>query len=302
VRYTYRYRSFFWPAVLILAGIIALLVNLGKISSDRLLLLFDLWPVILIVIGLEIVLRRTWQGAQAELAGAVIVVVAIAGSIGYVALAPNAAEHSADFSGTNPGGVPKASLEIDVAAATITISGGLQDKLYTAHITYTGEVPQAAQDGTAVTISQQGEHNVPIFRSEKFTMDVRLSSSVTWDVTVNSAATTDHLNFSGVHVTSLSLNTAASHDDVTLGPPMGIVPVTFDGAAMTVEVHRPTGTPVSIAVSGAGITLNADGQHHSAVGDLNYNTPDFAGAQDAYKIEINGAACTVTLDKTKASD
>jgi uncharacterized membrane protein len=53
-----NYRSFFWPVVLILAGILALLVNAGIISTDRLSLLEDLWPVILIVIGLELLARR----------------------------------------------------------------------------------------------------------------------------------------------------------------------------------------------------------------------------------------------------
>jgi len=46
-----RYRSYFWPAVLILIGLVALLVNAGVISTDRLALLANLWPVILIVIG-----------------------------------------------------------------------------------------------------------------------------------------------------------------------------------------------------------------------------------------------------------
>jgi hypothetical protein len=301
MRYTYRYQSFFWPAVLILAGVIALLANTGRISSDRLVLLFDLWPVILIVIGLEIVIRRMWHGAQADLAGGLIALVAIVGSVGYVALAPNAGTHTLDTSATMSSGLAKASLEIDVAAATINMSGAsLEDKLYTAHIEYSGQRPTATESSGAVTISQAENHNVPIFRSEKFTLDVRLNTSVPWNITINSAATTDKLNFGGVHVASVSLNTAASHDDLTLGPPSGVVPVTFNGAAMTVSVHRPSGTPVSIVVDGAGITLNADGQHKSAVGEITYQTPDFAGAQDAYKVEINGAACTVTLDKTSA--
>ncbi len=40
-----RYRSFFWPAVLILVGVVALLVNTGQIALDRLVLLTDLWPL-----------------------------------------------------------------------------------------------------------------------------------------------------------------------------------------------------------------------------------------------------------------
>ena len=129
-------------------------------------------------------------------------------------------------------------------------------------------------------------------------MTVRLNSSLRWRVTMNSAASTDHLDFSAIKLSGVDLNTAAGHDDVTLGPPTGIVPVTFNGAAMTVNVHRAAGIPVSIAVSGAGISLNADGQHRSGLGELNYSTSDFGGAQDAYRIEVDGAACAVTLDRT----
>src|SRR5215472_7931172 len=149
-----RYRSFFWPAVLILAGVVALLVNIGAISGDRLYLLFDLWP--LIVIGLEIILRRTWQGAQADLAGALIVVLAIAGSIGYLALSPNPAVHRQDVSFEITSGLEKASLEIDAAAATVNISGGgdLGNKLFAAHYTYTGQGPTTADSNGEVTIAQ----------------------------------------------------------------------------------------------------------------------------------------------------
>ncbi len=57
-----RYRSYFWPAVLILVGIFALMVNSGVISTERLNLLADLWPVVLIVIGLELLARRAVPG------------------------------------------------------------------------------------------------------------------------------------------------------------------------------------------------------------------------------------------------
>ncbi|HKW08640.1 MAG TPA: DUF5668 domain-containing protein [Candidatus Dormibacteraeota bacterium] len=297
-----RYRSFFWPAVLILAGLIALLVNTGVISTDRLYLLFDLWPVILVVIGLEIIVRRTWQGAQADLAGALIVILAIAGSVAYVALAPSGGEHTVDLSVSSFSGIDKGSMSIDAGVANIDISGGdLGDELFTAHVTYTGPQPTMVSSNGDVTISQ-GPRNSPALQSQRLTMTVRLNEILDWRVTINSAATTDHLDFSAIKLSAVDLNTAAGHDDLTLGSPTGIVPVTFNGAAMTVNVHRASGIPVSIAVNGAGITLNADGVHRTAIGELNYETSDFAGAKDAYKIEVDGAACTVTLDSTHASD
>ena len=76
-----RNRSFFWPAVLILIGVVALLVNSGLISNDRLGLLADLWPVVLIVIGLEIIVRRGVQGSAGNVAAALIVLLAAGGTI-----------------------------------------------------------------------------------------------------------------------------------------------------------------------------------------------------------------------------
>ena len=75
------YRGVFWPAVLILVGVVALLANAGLISTDRLSLFADMWPLILIVIGLEMIARRRLQGAAADLAAVLIVVIAAGGTL-----------------------------------------------------------------------------------------------------------------------------------------------------------------------------------------------------------------------------
>src|SRR4029077_20176509 len=83
------YRSLFWPAVLILVGVFALLVNAGFVPVERLDRLADLWPLILVVIGLELVVRRSLPRAAAEIAAALIVLLAIGGAAAYVALGPS---------------------------------------------------------------------------------------------------------------------------------------------------------------------------------------------------------------------
>src|ERR1700674_3190281 len=83
-----RNRNLFWPSVLILIGVIALLINSGAISADRLYRLGDLWPLVLIVIGLEILARRALHGAMADLAAVLIILVAAGGAVAYVAVGP----------------------------------------------------------------------------------------------------------------------------------------------------------------------------------------------------------------------
>src|SRR4029077_5572616 len=139
-----RYRSFFWPVVLIAIGVIALLAELDVISSDRLYRLADLWPLILIVIGLELILRRTLHGPWVDVATILIVLIAAGGAILYVSLGPAipGGTHSFDASG-QIGSSNSETLQVDVGNVNMTVSGdgSLGSDLYRAHIQYTGPKP-----------------------------------------------------------------------------------------------------------------------------------------------------------------
>ena len=53
-----RYRSLFWPMVLIGVGVVWLLGNIGVIRPASLGVLVSFWPLILIFIGLDILFGR----------------------------------------------------------------------------------------------------------------------------------------------------------------------------------------------------------------------------------------------------
>ncbi len=299
-----RYRSFFWPAVLILAGVVALLVNTGQLSVDRIYQLLNLWPVVLIVIGLELIVRRSMHGPAGEVAAALIVLVAVVGAVAYVTLTPNpAATSSRDYSG-QVGGLSQATVEIDVGAATIAISGsgGLGSDLYRAHIEYSGATPQVTFDRTS-TVLKIDQPNSGVFglQSRKFALTLQLNQDVVWNITENSGATNDTWRLASTHVLGITVNTGASRDEITLGPPPAIVPVEINGGALTVRLHRPSGTAASVTVSGGASSLIADGRNMHAIGDISYESSDFPGAATGYRIHVNGGACNVSLDTSAAS-
>ena len=297
---TYRYRSFFWPAVLILVGVIALLANTGAISTDRLYQLLDLWPLILVVIGLELIIRRGMPGVAGDVAAALIVLLAIGAAAAYLVVAPNPSTTKTFDASSQVSGIAQGNLEIDAGAATITVkgSGSMGTDLYRAHIEYSGNKPEVTLDSSNgnLKIAQANTDSLTFFRERRFTLDLTLNTDIPWTIVENSGATTDTLDFTGLQVGSIELSTGASRDDITLGSASGIVPVTVNGGALTVNVHRPSGIAASVNVSGGAVSLNADGKQSHAIGHLSYSTPDFAGANDAYRIEVNGGACTVTLD------
>lgn len=296
-----RYRSFIWPAILILAGVIALLVNTGAISTERLFLLVNLWPLILIVIGIEIIVRRGLHGASADAAAALVAILAVVAAGVYVAVGPApSATNKIDFS--EPlGQLHQASLELNFGSSKITVSDGtdLGSRLFQAHV----EAPNPGLDWKfeqstgALTVSHHT--NFPFsFQNGHVTANVQLNPDVTWTITENTGASTDTINLPQTKVGAITINTGASREDLTLGSPSGIVPVEVNGGALTVRVHRPSGAEASVAVSGGAVSLNADGSAQHAIGDLNFHTSGFSGASDGYRIRVNGGACTVTLDRT----
>jgi Domain of unknown function (DUF5668) len=298
-----RYRSFFWPAVLILIGVFALLVNSGVITTDRLSLLADLWPVILIVIGLELLSRRALPGQSGDVAAVLIVLLAAGGAVAYVALAPNpGTTHTLDYSAA-VGNLDHASLEVDAGSANITVGGTkavvLGSDLYHAHITYSGPKPDVSFDRSNGRLQISQSNSALAFRISRFTLDLQISSNVQWKITSNGGASTETFNLGNVPVGSLDINTGASREDITLGLPTGIVPITINGGALTVHLYRPPGTGAAVAVSGGAVSLDFDGRQHHAIGNVQDSTGSGA---DMYRVEVNGGACTVTMDTHPPSD
>lgn len=299
MRSTYRYRSFFWPAVLILVGVVALLVNTGQIPADRLLNLFYLWPLILIVVGLELIVRRSLHGVAGDMAAALIIVVAILGATAYVVAEPQTAATQTIDSSAELGGISAGSLEIDAGAAQVTVSstGDLGTNLYKAHIDYSGPATKVTLDRSTGTLKIAQQSSFFGYPSQHFVLDLQLNSSIPWRIEQNTGAATDTYQLGNAQIRGVSLNTGASRDDITLGPTDSSVPIEINGGALTVNVHRPSGVPTSVEVSGGAVTLNVDGQVQHTVGSARYE-PRNPGGGPGYSIRVNGGACTVTVDST----
>ena len=295
-----RYRGLIWPAVLILIGAVALLVNTNLISADRLYRLGDLWPLLLIVIGLVLLVTRMPVSANASaVAAALILLVAIGGSIAYVAAGPSVPTGTQTLDTTAPGGnLDHGSVDITVGGATLKITGtDLGGALFRSHIEYQGPAPDVSVERSTGHIEISQNSGFHIFGPQRLTLDLKLSSSVQWTIAVHSGAADNTYDFTKLQLTSLEDATGASREDISLGSPKGNVPVTINGGALTVHLHRPNNTAANVNVSGGAVSLDFDGHQQRAVGSVSAGVSE---ASDIFSIRINGGACTVTMDTNSA--
>ena len=298
-----RARAYVWPAILIAVGLLALLVNLGAIPTDRLYRIADLWPLLLIILGLELLINRARLPSTIDVTASVLVVVlAVVGAAAYVALGPPISSSTRTMTASAPAGdLTQATLEVDVGASTLHVVGStsLGNDLFQTQITYSGPQPSVSLDQNSgrVVVSQNGRFGY--FGRESIDVSIQLNAAVAWTFAIHSGASRDTYDLSNVNLAGLEIATGASTDEITLPQPHGIVPVRINGGALSVRLHRPNGAAASVKVSGGAVSLSFDGDRSSAIGAVSHST---AEAADMLNVSVNGGTCNVSMDQVSGPD
>ncbi len=185
---------------------------------------------------------------------------------------------------------------MDVGAATLHVQGStsmVQD-LVQAQITYTSPTPTVTVDRATgrVVIAQRSDFAF-LGRRSSIDLLVELNTAIRWHFLTRSGASTDTYDLPNVDVAGIEIDTGGSTETMSLGFPTGFVPVSINGGALTVHLHRDSRSSASVKVSGGAVSLDFDGAQSSGVGSLSHSTGD---AADIFQVTVSGGACTVTMD------
>ena len=290
------------PAILVAIGVVALLVNAGLVPAQALARLVDMWPLVLIVIGIDMVLRATTRPAAAARLGLVTVAVACAVALVYASVGSslNVGERTAAFT-ASIGELHQATLEMAFGGADIDVRygnpGDMGDTLYTAQVTYTGsQQPTASLDRATGTVSLAlAQHGLGFGTADHRRADVVLNPKMFWDVSLSGGATHATMALGTGTVRGIEVSGGASSIDLTLPPAQAATTISISGGANSVRVHRP-GTAIRVEVTGGAGNLSLDGRSSSGFGDLNAESAGYSAATARYLLTVSGGANSVTVD------
>jgi hypothetical protein len=301
-------RGVFWPLLLIALGIVFLLANFGLITGVSWLAILSLWPLLLILIGLDVAFGRRWP-----VAALAVEVLVIAAGLALVAASPSLGNGIFTFgrgggNGVSDVAVPRgnaASLALTLTggAGRYHVSGGATD-LVTAHSDNADLRLRASErsDRADVRIDQTGPQG--IFRGTGSTdIEVRIASNVPTSFTMNAGAGEFDIDLTDVRVADARINTGASTTRLVLPKPAGDVPVRIGAGASTLVITVPEGVEAQVSTSGGLLSLRSDNSRLGEGGGTggcvacgsSVQTSGYATARDRISISISAGASSIVV-------
>lgn len=247
---------------LLTVGIIWVLVSVGVISWSIFNALLVLWPLILVIIGVNIIFRNN------EIIKAVAWLAFLAVVISYGYFFDNGSKITGEdiqagrsVTIERLAEVQKGNLKIAFGGTRVSLDSETS-KLLEAKIQDKGITQSEKPSGSEIFISfDKKNYNIIDFNSNLRTHynAFHLSSQVPWNIDVDTGAIDGNFDMSGLSVEKLSLDTGAANLTLTLGDKFSNPAVDINAGASKIDINVPADAGVRVRMDGSLNSTNLDG-------------------------------------------
>jgi hypothetical protein len=297
--------------LLILAGILVFLANLGYGSWDFLWEIWRLWPVIIILIGVKLLLPRRisrWVSYVFWIivGVALIVLFVTTPKTGFEQTELGGIQHysvnRSDYPGITAG---KANLSFGGGQLVI---GSLTNEWLEGNFGGWAAKPSVRSSQNTVTIDLKQSRHFPgpwrwresnRFNDRNYKWDLNLSPELDWDLDMQTGAMKGEADLSGLRLRKLEIKMGAGDLDLTLGNPTDNTQVTVHSGASDIKITVPEGAAVKVKMSGALVDSNL---HDLGLINNNrtFTTPGYDQAANHLEITLNMAVGDFELIKSNS--
>lgn len=263
-----RYRSFFWPIMLVGVGVVWLLVNLGFIAPFNISILLQLWPLLLIVLGLDILFGRRYAWI-----GSLFGLLAVAGVVAFLILAPKTGMETVSQVKTETftapvGQASSVNYNFETASEPVDIYAlGNSANLIDANISHQGTMGFVVSGSTTKTIHLFENNSTTDWFTWNLSFNhlkwnIGLNSEIPSNLILDGGSGSINADLSGIQLETLTADLGSGSSNFTLPEMKTAVVASFDSGSGSVNVTLPVKTDVTLRLqSGSGsvnVSLPAD--------------------------------------------
>lgn len=298
----HRRPSLIGPLILITIGVLFLLANLGALPFSFWEIATRFWPLLLILIGLDIILgRRSLLGSLAIL----LLWIALVAGVLWLAFAqgggllPSAAMVSDELA--QPlGDIKSATVELNIGTArtNVTTLGSDTNDLMKGtfrHAAGTRVVKTynvAGSEGR-LALKEEGVSFVFFGGGSVSRWEIGLNPQVPIALRINGGVGRATLDLAALNLTSLNIDAGIGAVDVTT-PKSGVVTLRVNGGVGSATITIPPGVAARIRVDGGLGGIRVDESRFPKFGSV-YQSADYATATNKIDIDVDGGVGSITI-------
>lgn len=287
-----------WPVLLIAAGVVLLLSNLGWLDLGALWSLLTLWPVALIAVGVDVLTGGRYRLAVVVVAVAVALVWWSTGLRGLgVAGEQVEVAHALDGART-----AEVSLRLGVGEVTVDAAAPAASALSGTILAGRGETisQRATRVGDTVVVSIVSGQSGPasVMRDDPRRWTLSLTRAVPVDLSVQAGVGRTNLDLRAAQLSALSYGAGVGETTVTL-PESGGYRGEFELGVGATTVRLPQSVEARVVVR-TGLGRASVTGTFSRDGDV-YTTPGYEAASPADRVELSvqGGVGAVTVQRVR---
>jgi hypothetical protein len=309
--------SFFWPLILVGSGVLLLLSNLGYVPWGSWNVLWRLWPLLLIALGIDVLIgRRTLVGAIVSgillamlIAGAVLIVL-FAQNIPALRSAVQGSEWQTEHVEHPLDGVETASVAIDWTSLPGHL-GALADSpnLIEADVSFRGDlIFDVDEQGDDVTVELDSTlygllpwpPSIPgLDRRAQGEWEVALSPNVQLALSLDVGSGSCAFDLGELQVGSLTVDGGSGSAELSL-PAAGSFDVEIDGGSGSMSIRLPANVGARVDLDSGSGSFNPDGRFRLVAGDRRgdsvWETENYRTALNRVQLPIDQGSGSLTID------
>lgn len=301
------------PVVLIVVGLIFLGQNVGMLPANTWLGLWQFWPVLLILAGIELVFGYSGIGSAVV---SLLMVITILGLVGTLAFAGQFGGWSAsgNYFGTTGsvatnhvnqelGNARRGIIDLEHGGGKLDVMALPQEspQLLDGDLSYSqnSAIERTAEsrgDGTYVRLGARNSwKGFPTGNSFRQDWTVGLSPNVPLELRVHSGASSVALDLSGLKVTYLNVDSGASAVDVTLPEAAGRTEAHVKAGVAGVHIRVPEGVAARIKTQN-GLSGTSIDPYRFPKNGSDYQSPNYDTATNRVDLYVETGVSGLTID------
>lgn len=283
-----------FPLILVGVGIAFLLGNLGYVPPISVRAVASLWPLILVLVGIEIIFaRREPFLALALQVGAIAIGVALVAAQpgGLFARPASAGSSSVDVARD---ATTSLTLRVSGGAGRYEVRGGASSLVEARSTGAEVRVRTTRTVGsTEVRVSPDLRFDLfrPLVPAEVI---VRAASDVPTSVRVEGGAGEFVVDLSAIQTTEADVEGGAGEFVVVLPHPKGTVAVRIQAGAASVTIRVPDGVEARVTTRGGALSVSSENPRLEARGGAG-ETTGYAAATDRVNVSFEGGTASVRV-------